>query len=145
MSQTMNRLAVVPLSVRLAMPALTVLFALLLPVAAAAQPVEGAASAWDQGRSFAGTGAVLPLRERVEPTNRLLTHRLETLLPKLMAEADLDMWLVLNREYAEDPVYFTLVPQPAFAARRTTMLVFARREDGGIDRLTVNRYPLGEP
>jgi hypothetical protein len=81
----------------------------------------------------------------VEPTNRLLTHRLETLLPKLMAEADLDMWLVLNREYAEDPVYFTLVPQPAFAARRTTMLVFARREDGGIDRLTVNRYPLGEP
>ena len=51
-------------------------------------------------------------RARVEPENRILTERLETLLPRLLAEAGLDMWIVLNREYAEDPVYFTLVPQP---------------------------------
>ncbi|WP_338063064.1 M24 family metallopeptidase [Wenzhouxiangella limi] len=89
--------------------------------------------------------AVIDSRARIEPENRLLSDRLENLLPELMAEADLDMWLVLNREYAEDPVYFTLVPQPSFAARRTTMLVFHRQEDGGVDRLTVNRYPLGEP
>jgi len=75
----------------------------------------------------------------------MLRERLERLLPRLMAEADLDMWLVLNREYAEDPVYFTLVPQPTFAARRTTMLVFVRKPDGGIERLAVNRYPLGPP
>jgi hypothetical protein len=62
-----------------------------------------------------------------------------------MAETDLDMWLVINREYAEDPVYFTLVPQPSFAARRTTMLVFHRQADGSVARLSVNRYPLGEP
>mgnify|MGYP006183523437 CR=1 FL=1 len=62
-------------------------------------------------------------------------ERLEQLLPRLMAEADLDMWLVLNREYAEDPIYFTLVPQPAHAARRTTMLVFHRQPDG---RLTAS-------
>ena len=89
--------------------------------------------------------AVLPPRARVEPENRMLRERLEQLLPRLMAEADLDMWLVLNREYAEDPVYFTLVPQPTFAARRTTMLVFVRKPDGGIERLAVNRYPLGPP
>jgi Xaa-Pro aminopeptidase len=89
--------------------------------------------------------AVIDSRARIEPENRLLTDRLENLLPELMAEAELDMWLVLNREYAEDPVYFTLVPQPSFAARRTTMLVFHRHADGSIDRLTVNRYPLGEP
>jgi Xaa-Pro aminopeptidase len=75
----------------------------------------------------------------------MLRERLEQLLPRLMAEADLDMWLVLNREYAEDPVYFTLVPQPTFAARRTTMLVFVRKPGGGIERLAVNRYPLGPP
>lgn len=62
-----------------------------------------------------------------------------------MDEAGIDMWLVLNREYADDPVYFTLVPQPSFAARRTTMLVFHRLDDGTVDRLTVNRYPLGGP
>jgi len=88
---------------------------------------------------------VLPPRARIEPENRMVHERLEQLLPKLMAEADLDLWLVINREYAEDPVYFSLVPQPSMAARRTTMLVFHRREDGGVDKLSVNRYPLGAP
>jgi Xaa-Pro aminopeptidase len=88
---------------------------------------------------------VVDSRARIEPENRMLSDRLENLLPELMAEAGLDMWLVLNREYAEDPVYFTLVPQPSFAARRTTMLVFHRQADDSVDRLTVNRYPLGGP
>jgi len=41
-------------------------------------------------------------------------------------------------------VYFTLVPEPAFAARRTTMLLFHDRgPERGVERLTVSRYPLG--
>lgn len=92
-----------------------------------------------------GEPAVLPARERVAVENRILAERLETLLPALMAETDIDLWLVLSREYAEDPVYFTLVPQPSFAARRTTLLAFHRKADGSVDRLVVNRYPLGEP
>jgi hypothetical protein len=100
-----------------------------------------------QGRRVesAADYAVLPPHERVEPENRILTERLEHLLPALMSEAKLDMWVVINREYAEDPVYFTLVPQPSFAARRTTMLVFSRAADGAVERLAVNRYPLGGP
>ena len=78
---------------------------------------------------------VLSPRARIVPQNRILTERLQTLLPQLMAETDLDMWLVINREYAEDPVYFTLVPQPTFAARRTTMLLFSRKADGSIEKL----------
>ncbi|RTE85819.1 M24 family metallopeptidase [Aliidiomarina sp. B3213] len=88
---------------------------------------------------------VLPQQARIEPVNAMLTDRLENLLPALMEEQNIDMWLVLNREYAEDPVYFTLVPQPTFAARRTTMLVFNRLEDGTVERLTVNTYPFGAP
>jgi hypothetical protein len=53
----------------------------------------------------------------------MLKDRLENLLPALMRETGIDMWVVINREYAEDPVYLTLVPEPVFAARRTTMLV----------------------
>jgi hypothetical protein len=49
----------------------------------------------------------------------MLTERLDSLLTKRMAEADLDLGLVINRECAEDPVSFTLVAQPSFAARRT--------------------------
>ena len=101
---------------------------------------------FDQGHVVEpGKHAVLSPRDRIEPENRMLIDRLENLLPELMAETGIDFWLVLNREYGEDPVYFTLVPQPSFAARRTTMLVFHRQEDGQLDRLTVNRYPLGEP
>lgn len=122
---------------RCLLPALT-LALLGAPPSAAEEPPAA------EGRAIEAPGAVLPLRARVEPTNRLLRHRLETLLPRLMAEAGIDLWLVINREYAEDPVYFTLVPQPTFAARRTTMLVFHRRDDGTVERLTVNRYPLGE-
>ncbi|MDT8439271.1 MAG: M24 family metallopeptidase [Wenzhouxiangellaceae bacterium] len=99
----------------------------------------------DQGRMIDHPPAVLSPRDRVEPENRMLADRLENLLPQLMQETGIEMWLVLNREYAEDPVYFTLVPQPAHAARRTTMLVFHRQDDGAVDKLSVNRYPLGEP
>jgi hypothetical protein len=113
----------------------------ILLLAALAMP----ALAFEQGRQVPGGQAVLPPRDRVAVENRILTERLETLLPRLMAETDIDLWLVLSREYAEDPVYFTLVPQPTFAARRTTLLAFHRKADGSVDRLVVNRYPLGDP
>lgn len=109
--------------------------------------VNANAQTYTQGRQLhsAADYSVLAPRQRVMPENQILTQRLELLLPGLMAEAGLDMWLVINREYAEDPVYFTLVPQPTFAARRTTMLVFSRNSDGSVSKLSVNRYPLGAP
>ncbi|MCS4306508.1 Xaa-Pro aminopeptidase [Rheinheimera pacifica] len=100
-----------------------------------------------QGRQLVSADdyQVLTPRARIAPENQILTERLNILLPQLMAKSGLDMWLVINREYAEDPVYFTLVPQPTFAARRTTMLLFSRNADGSVDKLSVNRYPLGAP
>jgi hypothetical protein len=115
--------------------------ALAFPVVTA--PVQ--ATEFAQGREVEHVGAVLSPRERIAPENAMLAERLETLLPQLMQEAGLDMWVVIAREYAEDPVYFTLVPQPSHAARRTTMLVFHRQQDGTVDRLSINRYPFGEP
>lgn len=100
-----------------------------------------------QGRVIdsANEFTVLPHEQRVEPINQSTHHRLDNLLPQLMDKAGLDMWLVINREYAEDPVYFSLVPQPAFAARRTTMLIFNRLADGSVEKLSVNTYPFGKP
>lgn len=72
--------------------------------------------------------------------NAWLRARLDTLLPELMARAGLDMWLVIAREYNEDPVIMTLLPQPAMSARRRTILLFYRRPDGSVERLTVSRY-----
>lgn len=85
-----------------------VMSALALLMVSAAQAV---ASEPSQGRVIESAEGfdVLSTRERVEPENRMVRERFDTLLPRLMAEANLDMWLVINREYAEDPVYFTLV------------------------------------
>ena len=101
--------------------------------------------AWDQGYTVETLPAILPHRARAEAVNRMLRARLDGLLPQLMRETGIDLWLVINREYAEDPVYLTLVPEPVFAARRTTILLFHDRgDDAGVERLTVSRYDLGE-
>ncbi len=89
--------------------------------------------------------AVLSQRDRIAPENRMMNERLEKLLPQLMAETNIDLWLVMAREYAEDPVFFSLVPQPVFAARRTTMLAYHLKDDGTVDALSVNTYPFGDP
>jgi hypothetical protein len=112
------------------------ILALALATAVIAQEPE-------QGRVITRAAGVLPERARTEAVNRMLKERLDTLLPVLMRETGFDMWIVINREYAEDPVYLTLVPEPVFAARRTTMLVFYDRGgDKGVERVTVSRYPF---
>src|SRR5688500_8783270 len=91
---------------------------------------------------LAAPPAILPERARPEAVNAMLRDRLDNLLPKLMRETGIDMWVIINREYVEDPVYLTIVPEPTFAARRTTMLVFFDRgAEKGVERLTVSRYP----
>jgi hypothetical protein len=86
---------------------------------------------------------IVPLRAQAELRNTWLRGRLETLLPELMQRAGIDMWIVAAREYNEDPVILTLLPEPAMAARRRTILVFTRRA-GSVERLTLDRYGFGE-
>jgi hypothetical protein len=89
-------------------------------------------------------GKILPLRTRAEVVNGWLTQRLEKVLPEIMGRESLDMWIVIAREYNEDPVIMTLLPEPAMSARRRTVLVFCLSEDGSLDRLTLDRYGHGE-
>lgn len=125
---------------------LVLLAATLAPVHAAAQSQAAApaAGAAEQGRLIPGaTQRILSERERSAVVNRVLRERLDTLLPAVMRETGFDMWLVINREYVEDPVYLTLVPEPVFHARRLSMLVFFDRgPEKGVERLTVSRYPI---
>ena len=133
---------------RRAFSTIAVTFVGLLTCLAWAQPLAAHGDAPEpakQGRVIAQAGAVLPHRARIEPVNRMLEERLETVLPALMREAGIEMWLVINREYAEDPVYLTLVPEPVFAARRTTILMFHDRgPEVGVERATVSRYAVGD-
>ncbi|HEX7088395.1 MAG TPA: hypothetical protein VF198_18700, partial [Vicinamibacterales bacterium] len=122
----------------------TVALAGMLLALMAGTALNGQSTAPAQGRVIPGAVQhVLPERERPAVINRVLTDRLETVLPALMRETRFDMWLVINREYVEDPVYLTLVPAPVFHARRLSMLVFFDRGEGQpLERLTVSRYPM---
>ncbi|MBN1259142.1 MAG: M24 family metallopeptidase [Anaerolineae bacterium] len=87
---------------------------------------------------------ILPLRDRIAIWNTWLQRRLDTLLPGLMARAGVDLWIVTAEEHNEDPVLLTLIPQPAFSARRRALLVFYRGNDDVVERLTVDRYGYGD-
>ena len=67
---------------------------------------------------------VLTLREQADQINAWMEARLDAVLPALMRRTGIDMWLVINREYNEDPVYFTLVPRPALYSSGTVALIF---------------------
>ncbi|MGI8783131.1 MAG: M24 family metallopeptidase [Acidobacteriota bacterium] len=78
------------------------------------------------------------LREQAGIRQQWLQLRLERVLPALMRKHGVHMWLVICREYAEDPVFFSLVSPTAFAARRRTIYVFFDRgEAEGIERLAL--------
>ncbi len=79
-------------------------------------------------------GKILPLRERAEVQNAWLKERLETVLPEIMEREGFDMWIVTARESNEDPVYFSLVPEPALYAKRRTILLFHARARLPFDR-----------
>ena len=85
---------------------------------------------------------ILPLRERAQVIDSWLKFRLENVIPEIMKREKFDMWVIICREYNEDPVFLTFVPATSFAARRTTILVFFDRGKRGIERLVVSRYQI---
>jgi hypothetical protein len=85
---------------------------------------------------------LLPLRHQVGVRNRWLKERLDILLPELMKREGLDMWVVVAKEWNEDPVAMTLLPEPLLTA--TATLVFCLNPDGSVERFTLSRRPQGE-
>ena len=85
----------------------------------------------------------LPLREQADVRDRWLTQRLLDVLPGLMDRADIDLWLIVGREYNEDPVLATLLPAAWLSARRRTILALHRSDDG-VTAAAVSRYPVGQ-
>ena len=89
--------------------------------------------------------AVLPLRKQAEVIDRLFEEKIRTVLPDLMAREGIDMWIVMAREYNEDPVIRTMLPAIWHAARRRTILVMYSPGDGReIETMAVARYNVGE-
>ena len=95
---------------------------------------------------FAPTMPGLPsLQQRATIQNKWLKQRLDLLIPDLMREAGVDMWLIIAREYNEDPVLETMLPSTWMSARRRMVLIFHDQgKNKGVERLAVARYPVGD-
>ena len=75
----------------------------------------------------------------------LLEDRFTNLLPKLMDKSKIDMWILISREYNEDPILKTMLPSTWLNARRRTIIVFYRdKEKNTLERLAVARYDIGK-
>jgi len=84
------------------------------------------------------------LREQAAIQQEWLRLRLERVLPRLMREHGVDMWIVPMREYNEDPVFRALVSPTTMAARRRTIYVFFDRgPDEGVERIAIGGASQG--
>jgi len=119
------------------------------PAASAAQsasteaglPAGGPSAPGPEGM---GTITTLAMRERAAIIDEILAERLETIVPMIMREQGIDMWVLMAREYFEEPVVASMLDAKSMHARRRTILVFHDQGEGAsVERLTVSRYGLG--
>ena len=88
---------------------------------------------------------ILPLKERAAFINKLQKDRLNNLLPKLMEKTGIDMWVLIAREYNEDPIIKTMLPPTWLNARRTTIVVFSLdSKTKEFNSVAIARYAFGD-
>ena len=88
---------------------------------------------------------ILPLKERADFVNKLQKDRFNNLLPKLMEETGIDMWVLIAREYNEDPIIKTMLPPTWLNARRTTIVVFSLdSKSKKFESVAIARYAFGD-
>lgn len=78
------------------------------------------------------------LREQAAVQQEWLQYRLDSVLPRLMRQYGVEMWIIAMREYNEDPIFWSLVSPTTFYARRRTIYVFTDRGPArGVERLAL--------
>ncbi|MFW8591308.1 M24 family metallopeptidase [Glaciecola sp. 2405UD65-10] len=86
---------------------------------------------------------IMPMRERSRTIDELLNDKLNNTLPALMRREGIDMWLLISREYNEDPVLKTMLPSTWLSARRRTILLIVDPGEGkDLQRYAVARYQV---
>ena len=96
-----------------------------------------------QSKATFATKDILSMQQRAKFIDEISQKRIKRLLPRLMKETNIDMWLLISREYNEDPILKTLLPATWLSARRTTIFVFALEADNTVSAHAIAPYQVG--
>ena len=95
--------------------------------------------------AFTTYGQVATVKDQAKMVNEMLDDRITNLLPQLMEESKIDCWLLVSREYNEDPILKTFLPAEWLSARRRTILVFYKsKESITVKSYAIARYQVGK-
>jgi Xaa-Pro aminopeptidase len=83
--------------------------------------------------------SVLPIRERAALVLKVVQKRLDTLLPRLMRETGIDMWVMSCNEDNLDPVFETMMPFENWCPITQILVLYDRGPEKGVERLNVSR------
>ena len=89
-----------------------------------------------------GFPKVLSIRERAETVNRITEARLERLLPRIMRETGIDMWIIATTEDNLDPVFRTMMKYETWAPIDQLLVLYDPGPGKPIERLNVARTNL---
>lgn len=87
---------------------------------------------------------ILAERDRAAMVDEILEDRLDNLLPQLMEREQVDMWIIISREYNEDPILKTMLPSTWLSARRRTIMVFNKPTGQDMEKIAIARYDVGK-
>ena len=82
---------------------------------------------------------VKSIKEQYKLKDICLKERLEKILPKVMIDNNVDMWICASKEYNEDPLFHAITPANYPTARRISMFAFVREKNN------IHRYSLCMP
>lgn len=86
---------------------------------------------------------ILPLKQRAEFIDSITEKRVTQLMPKLMESSGIDAWLLISREYNEDPILKTMLPATWLSARRTTIFLFVLDQNKAVNAYAIAPYQVG--
>jgi hypothetical protein len=83
---------------------------------------------------------VLTHREQAPLIKGWIAKRFDTVLPELMRREGIDLWIIVSREYNDDPVFRSMAPLTTYSSRRRTILAFFRTPQNTVERVSIGRF-----
>ena len=87
---------------------------------------------------------ILSLKDRSKIIDKIIKERIDNVLPEIMNKEDVDMWIIIAREYNEDPIIKTFLPSTWLNARRRTILVIYNNDNSKLETVSISRYDFGK-